>query len=57
MQSNIRKEKETQTEMDYTKNCIYYDICQALLHIHAIMIHFVFKKIQVIRLLDVASGD
>ena len=57
MQSNIRKEKEMQTEMDYAKNCIYYDIYQALFHVDAIMIHFVFKKIQAIRLLDVASSD
>ena len=56
MQSNIRKEKETQTEMEYAKNCIYYDIYQAQLYVHAIMIHFAFKMIQVIRLLDVASG-
>ena len=57
MQSSIRKEKEMQTEMDYAKNCIYYDIYQALFHVDAIMIHFVFKKIQAIRLLDVASSD
>ena len=56
MQSNIRKKKETQTEMEYAKNCIYYDIYQAQLYVHAIMIHFAFKTIQVIRLLDVASG-